>query len=37
MVNNNNKDFKKIVKWLQESGLLTKGISKTIKNEAKKE
>ena len=28
-------DIKKIVKSLQESGLLIKGISKTIKNESK--
>ena len=28
-------DIKKIVKSLKKSGLLTKGISETIKNEAK--
>ena len=29
------KDIMKIVKSLEESGLLTKGVSETIKNEAK--
>ena len=30
-------DIMKIVKSLEESGLLTKGVSKTIKNEAKEQ
>ena len=30
-------DIKKIVKSLEESGLLIKGVSKTIKNEAKEQ
>ena len=30
-------DILKIIKSLEESGLLTKGVSKTIKNEAKKQ
>ena len=30
-------DIMQIVKWLEESGLLIKGVSKTIKNEAKNE
>ena len=30
-------DIMKIVKTLQESGLLTKGVGKTIKNEAKEQ
>ena len=30
-------DIKEIVKWLEESGLLIKGVSETIKNEAKEQ
>ena len=30
-------DMMEIVKWLEESGLLIKGISETIKNEAKEQ
>ena len=31
------KDILKIVKFLEDSGLLLKGVSKTIQNEAKKQ
>ena len=30
-------NIKEIVKWLEEFGLLIKGVSKTIKNETKKQ
>ena len=30
-------DIMKIVKWLEESGLLVKGISETIKNQTKEQ